>query len=173
MASAADSPCGKEQHHVRIAALLDNCRPRPLRHCRSFSGLRCLHGYAPALPAPTNRACAPEVLRDRGNGESRFPRSPAKTPAGGSNRVAGGIAMSRKPSTAALDSFGHRLFPIRRRAPRHSAGESISISSDHADERVLLFRRPGLQPRRKTTKTNWALAPEDTLFLLSQQKSKE
>jgi hypothetical protein len=71
--------------------------------------------------------------------------------------------MSRKPSTAALISFGHESFPTRRRAPRHPAGEKVSTTNDYAAEIALLFRRPGLQPRRKAPKTKWALAPEDTL----------
>src|SRR5208337_1494895 len=45
---AANWSCGKEQHHVRFAAFLDDFRPGPFRHCRNFSGLRRLHGYAPA-----------------------------------------------------------------------------------------------------------------------------
>jgi len=43
----------------------------------------------------------------------------------------GGMTMSRKPSTAALDSFRRSSFRIRRRAPRHPAGESIRLSSGH------------------------------------------
>jgi hypothetical protein len=45
------------------------------------------------------------------------------------------MTMSRKPSTAALDSFRHSSFPIRRRAPRHPAGESARPSSEHGFSR--------------------------------------
>jgi hypothetical protein len=53
--------------------------------------------------------------------------------------------MSRKTSTAALDSFRHGSFHFRRRAPRHPAGESITRAFDYAAEESLLIRRPGLQ----------------------------
>jgi len=69
--------------------------------------------------------------------------------------------MSRKPSTAALVSFGHESFRTRRRAPRHPAGETIAAALDRAAGDSLLFRRPGLQPRRTAPKTKWALAPEE------------
>jgi hypothetical protein len=47
------------------------------------------------------------------------------------------MTMSRKPSTAALDSFRHESFRTRRRAPRHPAGENIrgpvpTVSRDSA-----------------------------------------
>src|SRR5208283_2156882 len=58
----------------------------------------------------------------------------------------GGMTMSRKPSTAALDSFRQGSFLTRRRAPRHPAGASITTAFDHLAGRTLLFRRPGLQP---------------------------
>ena len=75
---------------------------------------------------------------------SRFPRTPAKTPAGGSDRVAGRRnAMSTKTSAAALESFRHRLFPARRRAPRHPAGETTTPTFDHAARKPLRFTRPG------------------------------
>ncbi len=60
--------------------------------------------------------------------------------------------MSRKTSTAALDSFRHESFLTRRRAPRHPAGENVTTAFDHAAGESLLFRRPGLQPRRKASK---------------------
>jgi hypothetical protein len=41
------------------------------------------------------------------------------------------MTMSRKPSTAALVSFPHTSFRIRRRAPRHPAGRTIRLSSGH------------------------------------------
>src|SRR5208283_3517045 len=43
----------------------------------------------------------------------------------------GGLNMSSKTSTAALDSFRHGSFHFRRRAPRHPAGESVRLSSRH------------------------------------------
>ncbi len=89
-------------------------------------------GFQPrARSAPEERFCR-KLQRVRGIDASRFPRSLATTPAGGSDRVAGRRnAMSTKTSTAALASFGHSLFRIRRRAPRHPAGETIRRSSGH------------------------------------------
>src|SRR5271157_3042248 len=87
----------------------------------------------------------------------------------------GGMTMSRKPSTAALDSFRQGSFLTRRRAPRHPAGASITTAFDHLAGRTLLFRRPGLQPRRKDSKTEWALALKTLFpsFRRREQKKKE
>lgn len=109
----------------------------------------------------------------------------------------GGMIMSRKPSTAALDSFGHRLFPIRRRAPRHPAGETTTPTFDHAAGKPLRFTRPGRnlsrpgrEPRRKAPKliglsrlaftatrsgrpgAFYPEAPEETLSSLCRQTAK-
>jgi len=44
----------------------------------------------------------------------------------------GGMLMSRKPSTAALDYFNHELFLPWRLAPRRPAGETFRLPSEHA-----------------------------------------
>ena len=62
--------------------------------------------------------------------------------------------MSRKPSTAALDSFRHSSFPIRRRAPRHPAGEALRLSSGHGFSRAATVAYSiRLQPLRAAFST--------------------
>jgi hypothetical protein len=56
--------------------------------------------------------------------------------------------MSRKPSTAALDSFRHSSFPIRRRAPRHPAGEAVNTITAIQEETMNLTITS--HPYRKT-----------------------
>jgi hypothetical protein len=48
----------------------------------------------------------------------------------GADRVAGGNAMSKKASTAALESFRSGPLPNRRRAPRHPASSSARLRSN-------------------------------------------
>jgi len=56
--------------------------------------------------------------------------------------------MSRKPSTAALDSFRHSSFLLRRRAPRHPAGEIVNTITDIQEEAMNLTITS--RPYRKT-----------------------
>jgi len=80
---------------------------QPLPRYRSS---RFRQGTASAVPeqGPEHSALATEV------------------PTGGSVRVAGGETMSKKTSTAALDSFCQGSLPIQRRAPHHPARARIS-----------------------------------------------
>jgi len=54
----------------------------------------------------------------------------------------GGVNMSRKPSTAALDSFRRSSFPTRRRAPRHPAGENIRSSAPTVSSQFAMNSHP-------------------------------
>src|SRR5271157_761866 len=58
----------------------------------------------------------------------------------------GGMVMSRKPSTAALDSFRHSSFPARRRAPRHPACETTRLSSGHGFTASANRSTPSFRP---------------------------
>src|SRR5258708_32375059 len=55
--------------------------------------------------------------------------TPANTPAGGPDRVAGGAAMSKKTSTAALESIFKGPLTTRRRAPRTPYGGKLSTQT--------------------------------------------
>jgi hypothetical protein len=59
--------------------------------------------------------------------------------------------MSKKTSTAALDSFCKRKLTIRRRAPRHPAGEKRSndVRKQRSDERTSEFGQAQIVVRRE------------------------
>jgi hypothetical protein len=52
------------------------------------------------------------------------------------------MTMSREPSTAALDSFRHESFRIRRRAPRHPAGASIRSNAPTVSRQTVMNSHP-------------------------------
>src|SRR5271157_6456977 len=80
----------------------------------------------------------------------------------------GGMTMSRKPSTAALDSFRRSSFRIRRRAPRHPAGESICLSSGHGFTgcRKTSIRHSERSRRSEDSLFSWVSAREKFLASL-------
>ena len=121
--------------------------------------LRCLlqrTGHAPVKSEEIG-----EAARTASHDHRTIPLWVARTAS-----LEGGMNMSRKASTAALDSFGHRLFPTRRRAPRHPAGETTTPTLDHAAGKPLRFTRPG-RPG-----AFYREAPEETLSSLCRQTAK-
>jgi hypothetical protein len=66
-----------------------------------------------------------------------------KNPVGGTVHFAKGDIMSRKTSTAALDTFGQRRLPNARRVPRHPASEKP------ANKKSRQVRGAGILPTRE------------------------
>src|SRR6266478_9242806 len=83
--------------------------------------------------------------------QGRLSGTSANTPTGGPDRVAGGAAMSKKTSTAALDSFRKGQLRNQRRAPRHPAGEERSkqVWKQRGNERAREFGQARIVVRRE------------------------
>jgi hypothetical protein len=99
------------------------------------------HGDQPVQKAGQSRS-----------GTSAFPEfEPNAVDVDGADRAAGRESMSKKTSTAALESFRHGLLTIQRRAPRqHSTGLGPSAiaqlffaaASTDSNPILILWRKP-------------------------------